>query len=55
MLLHCAYYKLIGGILQPMYEAIIANRTENVRLANLRDELLPKLMSGELDVSEVEL
>ena len=48
-------YKLIGGILQPMYEAIIANRTENVRLANLRDELLPKLMSGELDVSEVEL
>ena len=46
-------YGLIGGILQPIYEMIIANRTENVRLAKLRDELLPKLMSGELDVSDI--
>ncbi len=31
------------------------NSLENIRLAELRDALLPKLMSGELDVSAVEL
>lgn len=32
-----------------------ANNNENVKLASLRDTLLPKLMSGELDVSDIEL
>ena len=32
-----------------------ANNKENVKLASLRDTLLPKLMSGELDVSDLEL
>ena len=48
-------YSYIGGLLQPMYDMIIANREENVHLANLRDELLPQLMSGELDVSSIDL
>ncbi len=48
-------YEYIGSVLQPIYDLIIANRIENVQLSNLRDELLPQLMSGELDVSEVEL
>lgn len=48
-------YEYIGSVLQPIHDLIIANRIENVRLSNLRDELLPQLMSGELDVSEVEL
>lgn len=39
----------------PMFEAIISNQLENQRLAQLRDALLPKLMSGELDVSNLEL
>ena len=39
----------------PMFEAIISNQLENQRLAQLRDTLLPKLMSGELDVSEFEI
>ncbi len=39
----------------PMFEAIISNQLENQRLAQLRDALLPKLMSGELDVSNIEL
>ena len=39
----------------PMFEIIINNQLENQRLAQLRDTLLPKLMSGELDVSAVEL
>lgn len=48
-------YKRIGEILGPLYDMIISNRVENRRLATLRDELLPMLMSGEIDVSEVEL
>jgi type I restriction enzyme S subunit len=43
----------IGGILQPMYDLIISNRIENRKLAVLRDTLLPQLMSGELDVSDL--
>ena len=39
----------------PMFEIIINNQLENQRLAQLRDTLLPKLMSGELDVSGIEL
>ena len=31
------------------------NSLENMRLAELRDALLPKLMSGEIDVSAVQL
>lgn len=39
----------------PMFEIIINNQLENQRLAQLRDTLLPKLMSGELDVSDIKL
>lgn len=48
-------YVRIGGLLVPIYNLIISNRLENVKLANLRDSLLPRLMSGELVISEVEL
>lgn len=48
-------YKHIGSLLGPIYDFIIYNRIENARLSSLRDELLPKLMSGELDVSEVSI
>ena len=44
-----------GTITTPMINQIVNNRLENKRLAALRDSLLPKLMSGELDVSEIEL
>lgn len=43
----------IGGILQPMYDLIISNRIENRKLAALRDIILPQLMSGELNVSDL--
>lgn len=39
----------------PMFETIINNQLENQRLTQLRDSLLPKLMSGELDVSDIDL
>lgn len=47
-------YDRIGGQLQPMYDLIVANRIESRRLAELRDSLLPKLMSGKMDVSELD-
>ena len=42
-------------ITTPMIDQIVTNRLENKQLAVLRDALLPKLMSGELDVSNIDL
>lgn len=39
----------------PMFLQIKANQQENTRLSALRDTLLPKLMSGEIDVSNVDI
>ena len=39
----------------PAFAAIKANQAENRSLSELRDSLLPKLMSGELDVSNIDL
>ena len=39
---------------RPLFDLIISNQQENQRLSELRDSLLPKLMSGELNVSEVD-
>ena len=43
------------SITAPMIEQIVNNRLQNKRLAVLRDTLLPKLMSSELNVSNIEL
>lgn len=42
------------SITAPMIEQIVNNCLQNKRLSVLRDALLPKLMSGELDVSNIE-
>lgn len=39
----------------PLFEQIRLNERENEKLSALRDALLPKLMSGEIDVSQIEL
>ena len=39
----------------PMYRAVQQNTLESSKLAELRDSLLPRLMSGELDVSKLDL
>ena len=39
----------------PMFSLIVSNLNENKRLTRLRDSLLPRLMSGELDVSDIDL
>ena len=44
-----------NAVVIPMLEQITINNKENRRLATMRDTLLPRLMSGELDVSEIEL
>ena len=43
------------AITSPMVKQIISNSFENKQLASLRDALLPKLMSGELDVSNLDI
>ena len=48
-------YQRIGNLLQPIYDLIISNRIENKKLAQTRDMLLLKLMSGEIDVSNIEI
>lgn len=48
-------YQNIRSIMNPIFDLIISNRIEAHRLAALRDELLPKLMSGELDVSSIKI
>lgn len=42
-------------IIQPIFETIKANNHQNETLLNLRNTLLPRLMSGEIDVSEVDI
>ena len=42
-------------IASPLLEQIYSNSAENKRLSILRDTLLPKLMSGEIDVSAIQL
>lgn len=41
-------------IVSPMFEMICSNQEENIKLAKLRDSLLPQLMSGELVVSDID-
>ena len=44
-----------NALITPMAATIVTNQEENNRLAALRDAILPKLMSGEIDVSAVQL
>ena len=46
-------YEEISALMTPIFNLIIENRIESRKLEKLRDELLPKLLSGEIDVSEV--
>lgn len=43
------------GVVTPIYNQIGANLIENQSLSSLRNTLLPKLMNGEIDVSEVKI
>lgn len=43
------------NMINPLFTKVMQNRKENRILIALRDALLPKLMSGEIDVSEVQV
>lgn len=43
------------SVVSPMYAQMRINAIENDRLKRLRDSLLPKLMSGEIDASDIQL
>ena len=42
------------SLILPLIKAIKTNEAQNEKLAALRDNLLPKLMSGEIDVSDIQ-
>ena len=44
-----------GNVVSALFLKMKNNSLENIRLASLRDALLPKLMSGEIDVSDIQL
>ena len=46
---------LFTATVEPIFEKIWANQNENEKLSSLRDTLLPKLMSGELDISDIDI
>ena len=43
------------SLVKPLFEKMLENQCENQRLSALRDTLLPKLMNGEIDVSQVRI
>ena len=43
-----------SAVVAPMYAQIRVNALENARLKELRDSLLPRLMSGEIDVADID-
>ncbi len=55
MLPDAATLDSFDSLTAPMIMRIVSNSFENKRLAVMRDALLPKLMSGEIDVSAVQL
>ncbi len=48
-------YDKIGDLMNPMFDFIIASQIESRKLANLRNELLPKLISGEINVFNIQI
>lgn len=42
-------------VLEPVFEMIMFNQLENIKLCSLREVLLPKLMSGEINISNIQL
>lgn len=47
--------KEFDNIVKPIFSLILAKTRETKRLTEIRDTLLPRLMSGELDVSDIDL
>jgi len=46
------YYNMLENLFSPLFDQIIKNRIENRKLSELRDSLLPRLMSGEISFNQ---
>ena len=46
-------YSKLTMLFKPLFDMLIKNKIEIKKLQNLRDVLMPKLMSGEVDVSKI--
>lgn len=47
--------EVFDAVASNILKTIHSNIQENIRLEELRDSLLPQLMSGELDVSDIDI
>lgn len=47
-----AILKRFNDLMRPIFQLLVQNQEESLQLAELRDALLPKLMSGELSLNE---
>lgn len=47
--------KDFNSVCSPLFEMILSNQKENIKLIYLKDTLLPKLMSSEIDVSNLDI
>ena len=47
--------KAFDELIQPFFDIIKMNNQTNTKLAMIRDYILPKLMSGEIDVSTLDI
>ena len=48
-------WQALEGLLSPMFELVASNEQENQALAEMRDLLLPRLMSGEIRLKNAEV
>ena len=48
-----AILKRFNDLMSPIFQLLVQNQEESLQLAELRDALLPKLMSGELNLSDI--
>lgn len=53
--LSCEDFEGFGNTVAPLFLKMRYNSLENMRLSALRDTLIPKLMSGEIDLSNIQL
>lgn len=42
-------------VVKPLFDMILSNQYENIKRAKLRDTLLPNLMAGELNISDINI
>tara|TARA_S200000501_G_C20528649_1_gene614572 strand:- start:261 stop:524 length:264 start_codon:yes stop_codon:yes gene_type:complete len=47
-------FDVYSGYISPILEKLLLNREQNIILSSYRDSLIPKLITGELEISDIE-